>query len=122
MFTKEEFKTATGHDLEIRLPEDNDETGKVNRHINQACDLVEEYIRTHNKSYSIAKLTDYQKEKLKKAEIAQALYLLAHPDLTLIGVYDEFNNIALPEVSFERFISPVARRTLSNAGLLYRGI
>jgi hypothetical protein len=122
MFKNEEFKLATGIDLDNTLKDDADPTGKVDRFIDKCCSLVDEFIRSYNKHYKPEELSTFKTDKLKKAEMEQAEYILANSDLTKIGPYDEINNLQIPEIDFDRFISPVTRRILTNAGLLYRGL
>lgn len=117
------FLKRNGVELSVKVPGGDEDSGKVERFINRVEAVVEAEIWRHNPHFIPKQLDEFQKEQLLKAQLEQALYILATSDINLISGYDPINGTFVPVDELrKRAFSPLARQYLMRAGLLYRGI
>ena len=86
-------------------------------------DYVMEYVKENNAQFVEADLTAAQTEAIERAIIEQGFYVLNVGDLNTYAGIDTVTGqvTALNEIR-SRVFSPFAKKILSNAGLLFKGI
>ena len=91
--------------------------------INRVEDIIRTEIRRRNPSFADRTPTEYEQGVILKAMLEQAVYMANAGDFSLVTGYDPVTNSAvdLRELRRRRF-SPLAKDTLSSAGLFYSGI
>lgn len=91
--------------------------------INIQFDVVWGKIPKTQRIYDFDKMSEYQKSVFYKALIQQIYYVLTEGDFTAMSGYNvDTNTILSTEELAKIAISPAARKTLQNGGLLYRGL
>ena len=84
-------------------------------------DLLQAFVKSYNLYFNKAEMSELQSAEYDKALIYQMLYVLTEGDFRLISGYDLVTNSMINKSELEkRYISPMAKMTLTNAGLLYR--
>ena len=91
--------------------------------INMQFDALWYKIPKTQRVYDFEKLTEYQKSVFYKALIQQLYYVLTEGDFTASTGYNvDTNTFISPEAMERMAISPAARATLKEGGLLYTGL
>ena len=91
--------------------------------INIQFDVVWGKIPKTQRIYDFDKMSEYQKSVFYKALIQQIYYVLTEGDFTAMSGYNvDTNTILSPEELAKIAISPAAKKTLQDGGLLYRGL
>lgn len=91
--------------------------------INMQFDALWNKIPKTRRIYDFDKMSEYQKSVFYKALIQQIFYVLKEGDFTDVSGYDVSTNTFLsPEQMDKIAISRVALKTLTDGGLMYRGL
>lgn len=91
--------------------------------INMQFDVLWNKIPKTRRIYDFDKMSEYQKTVFYKALIQQIFYVLKEGDFTDVSGYDVSTNTFLsPEQMDKIAISRVALKTLTDGGLMYRGL
>ena len=91
--------------------------------INMQFDVLWNKIPKTERVYDFDKLNERQKSVFYKALIQQIFYVLKEGDFTDVSGYDVSTNTFLSPDQMERIsVSRLARKTLMDGGLMYRGL
>ncbi len=113
------FEEKTGIILSQTLGSSNAVTVFKNR----TTTMITEYIKEQYPNYDITLLTDLQTTAITNAIIEQGFYMISTGvDLTTyLGIDSVTGNITPLDEIKKRTISPLAKKILKNAGLMYKG-
>lgn len=112
-FTEEDYENKYGYPLSSKM-----ESEAIASFINAVATLINQSIKVHEED-----LTTYQQGKLIEAQLWQAQFMIDNGFLPGMSGYDPFTNTMVDMNQLEkRYIGPMARLTLTYAGLTYRGV
>ena len=114
-FTKEEFRTRYGYDLDQIVPDDHDPSSKVDRAIADVTELIQEYILAVNPGYDFTEVTTEQNTYINKACMEQLVWHSQQADFSRNAGYNAATEVyqSMPEIR-KRVIAPNALRILNN--------
>ena len=120
--TADEFKQYFGIDLQIELPNGDNESGKVAAYLTRIENRLEAWINA-NYFYNVTQfwetLTNNQKEQYKYALLEQAYYVLRMGDISVDSGYDKERGIIAGRSTInELSVAPNAMLHLENGGFL----
>lgn len=120
--TADEFKQYFGIDLQIELPNGDNESGKVAAYIARIENRLEAWINA-NYFYNVTRfwetLNNNQKEQYKYALLEQAYYVLRMGDISVDSGYDKERGIIAGRSTInELSVAPNAMLHLENGGFL----
>lgn len=120
--TADEFKQYFGIDLQIELPNGDNESGKVAAYIARIENRLEAWINA-NYFYNVSQfwetLNDNQKEQYKYALLEQAYYVLRMGDISVDSGYDKERGVIAGRSTInELSVSPNSMLHLENGGFL----
>jgi len=120
--TADEFKQYFGIDLQIELPNGDNESGKVAAYLARIENRLEAWINA-NYFYNVTRfwetLNDNQKEQYKYALLEQAYYVLRMGDISVDSGYDKERGIIAGRSTInELSVAPNAMLHLENGGFL----
>jgi len=120
--TADEFKQYFGIDLQIELPNGDNESGKVAAYLTRIENRLEAWINA-NYFYNVTQfwetLNNYQKEQYKYALLEQAYYVLRMGDISVDSGYDKERGIIAGRSTInELSVAPNAMLHLENGGFL----
>ena len=120
--TADEFKQYFGIDLQIELPNGDNESGKVAAYLTRIENRLEAWINA-NYFYNITQfwetLNNNQKEQYKYALLEQAYYVLRMGDISVDSGYDKERGIIAGRSTInELSVAPNAMLHLENGGFL----
>lgn len=120
--TADEFKQYFGIDLQIELPNGDNESGKVAAYLTRIENRLEAWINA-NYFYNVTQfwetLNNNQKEQYKYALLEQAYYVLRMGDISVDSGYDKERGIIAGRSTInELSVAPNAMLHLENGGFL----
>ena len=120
--TADEFKQYFGIDLQIELPNGDNESGKVAAYLTRIENRLEAWINA-NYFYNVTQfwetLNNNQKEQYKYALLEQAYYVLRMGDISVDSGYDKERGILADRSTInELSVAPNAMLHLENGGFL----
>ena len=120
--TADEFKQYFGIDLQIELPDGDNESGKVAAYLTRIENRLEAWINA-NYFYNVTQfwetLNNNQKEQYKYALLEQAYYVLRMGDISVDSGYDKERGIIAGRSTInELSVAPNAMLHLENGGFL----
>lgn len=120
--TADEFKQYFGIDLQIELPNGDNESGKVAAYIARIENRLEAWINA-NYFYNVSQfwetLNNNQKEQYKYALLEQAYYVLRMGDISVDSGYDKERGVIAGRSTInELSVSPNSMLHLENGGFL----
>lgn len=120
--TADEFKQYFGIDLQIELPNGDNESGKVAAYLTRIENRLEAWINA-NYFYNITQfwdtLNNNQKEQYKYALLEQAYYVLRMGDISVDSGYDKERGVIAGRSTInELSVAPNAMLHLENGGFL----
>ena len=120
--TADEFKQYFGIDLQIELPNGDNESGKVAAYLARIENRLEAWINA-NYFYNVTRfwetLNNNQKEQYKYALLEQAYYVLRMGDISVDSGYDKERGIIAGRSTInELSVAPNAMLHLENGGFL----
>ncbi len=120
--TADEFKQYFGIDLQIELPNGDNERGKVAAYLTRIENRLEAWINA-NYFYNITQfwetLNNNQKEQYKYALLEQAYYVLRMGDISVDSGYDKERGVIAGRSTInELSVAPNAMLHLENGGFL----
>lgn len=120
--TADEFKQYFGIDLQIELPNGDNESGKVAAYLARIENRLEAWINA-NYFYNVTQfwetLNNNQKEQYKYALLEQAYYVLRMGDISVDSGYDKERGIIAGRSTInELSVAPNAMLHLENGGFL----
>lgn len=120
--TADEFKQYFGIDLQIELPNGDNESGKVAAYITRIENRLEAWINA-NYFYNVSQfwetLNNNQKEQYKYALLEQAYYVLRMGDISVDSGYDKERGVIAGRSTInELSVAPNAMLHLENGGFL----
>jgi hypothetical protein len=96
---------------------------KVSAFINRVEMVVYEEIKDRNPSFNESELEQIHLDNIWKAMLEQAYYMMNNYDMNIFSGVDPTNNNVMPISEIrKRAFSPLAKKILSNSGLLYSGL
>ena len=120
--TADEFKQYFGIDLQIELPNGDNESGKVAAYLTRIENRLEAWINA-NYFYNVSQfwetLNNNQKEQYKYALLEQAYYVLRMGDISVDSGYDKERGVIAGRSTInELSVSPNSMLHLENGGFL----
>lgn len=120
--TADEFKQYFGIDLQIELPNGDNESGKVAAYLTRIENRLEAWINA-NYFYNVTQfwetLNNNQKEQYKYALLEQAYYVLRMGDISVDSGYDKERGVVAGRSTInELSVAPNAMLHLENGGFL----
>lgn len=120
--TADEFKQYFGIDLQIELPNGDNESGKVAAYLTRIENRLEAWINA-NYFYNVSQfwetLNNNQKEQYKYALLEQAYYVLRMGDISVDSGYDKERGVIAGRSTInELSVAPNAMLHLENGGFL----
>lgn len=120
-FTKEDFRTRYGYDLDQIVPDDHDPSSKVERAITDVVELIKEHILKYTLRFDFDSLSDEQNVYINNACMEQMAWEIKSGGFQRDPGYNAISGTLVPLAEIDkRVVAPNAKRILNNH-IIYMG-